>query len=256
MSVTRTDGTADGRDRRGQRAAARGTHPHPHRRRAGRRRGVRQRRRAAEAGPESSRRTSSSSTSGCRRRTATRACGRRCGSASDHPDVAVLVLSQYVELGSGHAAAVGVGGEGRLPAQGPDQRRRRVRRCRSPGGRRRIRDRSADRHDAAAAAAERRPAGPTHPAGAGGARADGRRQLQRRHRRPVGDHPARGGEVRLQRVRQARPALDAAASPAACSPCCSTCGTEIAGDRRKAGRSTRNPNPRPPVCPVSKPDSP
>ena len=72
-----------------------------------------------------------------------------------HPEVAVLVLSQYVELGlamqllSESAEKVG------LPAQGPDQRRQRLRGCCPSGGQRWIRDRPEDRLDAAAAPAQR-----------------------------------------------------------------------------------------------------
>ena len=77
------------------------------------RRSVRGRGRAAPAACGATSRTSPSWTSGCRPRTATRACARRSRSAKSYPSVGVLVLSQYVELGlalkllSGSAEGVG-----------------------------------------------------------------------------------------------------------------------------------------------------
>ena len=63
------------------------------------RRPGRQRRRAAAQGALVQARTWRSSTSACRRRTPTRACGRRRRSASSIRGTGVLVLSQYVETG-------------------------------------------------------------------------------------------------------------------------------------------------------------
>ena len=70
--------------------AAQGVRVHHHR--AGR-----GRRRADRRGRRSTRRTSWSTTSGCPRRTPTRGCRRRTRSAQRHPEVGVLLLSQYVE---------------------------------------------------------------------------------------------------------------------------------------------------------------
>ena len=68
----------------------------------------------------------------------------------------------------------------RLPAQGPDQRRRRVRRRGAPGRRRRLGARPDHRLHAALAAAARRPARRADAARARGARADGRRAARTR----------------------------------------------------------------------------
>ena len=86
------------RDRRGQRAPPRGARAPARRERVRRRRQLRDGRRAARRCAATSP-TWRSSTSGCRRRTTTRGCGRRSRSAPRHPEVGVLVLSQYVELG-------------------------------------------------------------------------------------------------------------------------------------------------------------
>ena len=107
---------------------------------------------------------------------------------------AVLVLSQYVELGlamklladsaegTGYLLKDRISDVRGVPRRGP------------AGGRRRLGDRPDDRLDAALAAAQRRPAGRAHPARARGARADGDRQLQPGDRRQAGDHASRAVE--------------------------------------------------------------
>ena len=122
----------------------------------------------------------------------------------EHPAVSVLVLSQYVELGlamqllSESAEGVGYLLKDRIGdvADFLDSIR--------PGGRGRLGDRPADRVHIAPPAPGRQPHGAPHSPGAGGARADGRGQLQRRDRVAARHHPAGGREVRVQRVRQAR----------------------------------------------------
>ena len=137
---------------------------------------------------------------------------------------AVLVLSQYVELGLAMKLLADSRRGRRLPAQGPHQPT-----CRSsPSAIRRWRSGGSaidpdDRVDAAVARAPRRPAGQAHPARARGARADGQGQLQPGHRRPARDHPARR-EVRVDHLRQARAAGHGTrAAPARSSPCSGTC---------------------------------
>ena len=85
--------------------------------------------------------------------------------------------------------------------------------------------------------------------------ADG--QLQPGHRRRARDHAARGGEVRLQHLRQARPARQRAASPAACWPCCCTCAPDaFAHHRQRVGRTSTGQKPAPcgsPACRLGAP---
>ena len=124
-----------------------------------------------------------------------------------YPGVAVLVLSQYVELGlamqllSESAEKVGYLLKDRISdvSDFVDA----VRRVANGGS-------AIDPKIVStllAAAAERRSARSAHSAGAGGARADGLRHVESGNRRRVGDHAAGGREVRLQRVRQARPSV-------------------------------------------------
>ena len=62
-----------------------------------------------------------------------------------HPEVAVLVLSQYVEVGLALQLLAGLRRTRRLPAEGPDQRCFGLHRRRTPGRPRRVRDRPDDR---------------------------------------------------------------------------------------------------------------
>ena len=164
-----------------------------------------------------------------------------------HPDVGVLVLSQYVELGlalkllADSAEGVGYLLKDRI------SRRRRVRRRGRARGQRRLGARPDDRLDPALAAAARRSAGAAHAARARGARADGHGQLQPGHRRRTGDHAAGGREVRLEHLRASSACPRARASRAACSPCCCTCAPDAfanAGRGERERRSARNPNRR------------
>ena len=123
-----------------------------------------------------------------------------------------------------------IGRRSRLPAEGPNRRREGVR-CRGPPGRGGgLRTRSDHRLHPAGPATDGRPDLPADAERARGARADGHGKLQPGHRRRARDHASRGREVRLQHLRQARPAFDAAASRAGSSQCCSTCAPE---DTRK-----------------------
>jgi DNA-binding NarL/FixJ family response regulator len=130
-----------------------------------------------------------------------------------YPEVAVLVLSQYVEerdatdLLSAPTSAVGYLLKDRvahvsdfLDAVRPRRRRRHGAR---PGGRR-----------TAARAARHRTDGPAHPARARRAAVDGRRQVQHRHHRGAERQPQRCGEVHQQHLHQARPATDRHRPPA------------------------------------------
>ena len=72
--------------------------------------------------------TSSSPTSACRRPAPTRASAPPAALRGSHPDIGVVVLSQYVDAGV-RAGAAGRGlGAPRLPAEGAGRRRRRARR--------------------------------------------------------------------------------------------------------------------------------
>ena len=88
-----------------------------------------------------------------------------------------------------------------------------------------------------------RPARAAHPARARGARADGHGQLQPGHRRRARDHAARGREVRLEHLRQARPAVDAAASRGACSRCCCSCAPDARAPARHQKPAPRTASP-------------
>ena len=136
-------------DRRGQRAAARGAGAAAQRRRL---------EVVAQCGDAeelrwatATRPRSRSSTSGCRRRTATRGCGRRSRSARAHPGDRRAGALPVRRARARDEAARRLRRGRRLPAQGPDQRRGRVRRRGAAGRRRRLRDRSDDRLDAALA---------------------------------------------------------------------------------------------------------
>ena len=61
-------------------------------------------------------------------------------------------------------------------------------------------------------------------AGAGGARADGRRRLERGHRRAARAQPEDRRVARERDLPQARPRRRSRTSTAACSPCCGSCG--------------------------------
>ena len=120
------------------------------------------------------------------------------------------------------------------------------------GGRRRLGARPDHRLDAALAAAARRPAGAAHAARARGAGADGDGQLQPGHRRRAGDHAAGRREVRLEHLRQARPAVERAASRAASWRCCCTCAPATRSRTARSRTATpidQKPEPcGPPAC--------
>ena len=144
---------------------------------------------------------------------------------ASHPDVGVLVLSQYVELGLAMKlladSADGVGYLLKDRISDVKEFVAAVRRVAEGGS-------AIDPiivSTLALAAPRRRPARRAHAARARGARADGRGALEPGHRRQAGDHAARRREVRLEHLRQARPALRRAATRAACSRCCSTCAS-------------------------------
>ena len=168
-------------------------------------RGRRRRRRRTEAGRSgrsSTGRTSRSSTSGCRRRSPTRACARRCEARRRCPGMPVLVLSQYVERALRRASCwpTARGGVGyllkdRVADVGEFVDARAPRRGRRDGARPR---------GGRAAARPRAPAtGPlddADPARARGARADGRGTLQHRHRRRARTSPRGGREARHRNI--------------------------------------------------------
>ena len=110
---------------------------------------------------------------------------------------------------AGDEAARRLGRGRRLPAEGPDQRRRRVRR-RGAAGRRRAARRST-RSSSRRCSRKRRSDDPLAELTPREREvlelmADG--QLEPGDRRQARDHAARGREVRLEHLRQARPALD------------------------------------------------
>ena len=146
--------------------------------------------------------------------------------------------------GAGDEAARRLGRGRGLPAQGPHQRRQGVHRRGAARRGRRLGDRPDHRLDPPVQAAERRSARRADAARARGARADGRGPLQPGDRGQARDHAPRRREVRLQHLRQARPARRAAATRAACWPCCSTCAPE--------SRAAQTPETRPPKRQVSR----
>ena len=121
-----------------------------------------------------------------------------------HPQVAVLVLSQYVELGLAMQllaqSAEGIGYLLKDRIGNVNEFISAVQRVAEW----RLRHRSEDRQRPDAAAPQRQSADPPDPAGARGTGADGDRHVQPGDRRPAGDHDASHREVRLQHLRQAR----------------------------------------------------
>ena len=141
---------------------------------------------------------------------------------TQHPDTAVLVLSQYVEeeyaseLLAGHTEQVGyllkdrvadvrefVDAVRRVAAGGtaldPEVVAQLLARSRKP-----------------------RPARPAHRPGARGARAHGRGPIQPGDRRGAGGQRRRRREARQQHLHQARPPPGARATTGGCWPCCAT----------------------------------
>ena len=106
-----------------------------------------------ESGCDKSCPMSPSSTSACRHRTPMKASSPRNRSGADHPDVGVLVLSQYVEPSYALRLLDDVSRARRLPAQGTSLRGLGARRRDPAGRRRRLRGRPHDHLDAARAAA-------------------------------------------------------------------------------------------------------
>jgi DNA-binding NarL/FixJ family response regulator len=131
-----------------------------------------------------------------------------------YPGTAILVLSQYVELGlamkllSDSAEGTGYLLKDRISevAEFVDA----VRRVADGGS-------AIDPQIVStllSRLAHRRSARRAHPARARGARTDGQRHVQQWHRREPGDQPRRGREVRLEHLRQARASLDGYRIPA------------------------------------------
>ncbi len=131
-----------------------------------------------------------------------------------HPDVGVLVLSQYVEAEYATGAPQRAHRGHRLPAQGHGSRTSRSSPTRCAASRPAAR-RSTPRSSPSWWAGRRvdDPLAALTAARAGGARADGRGPLQPRHRRAAGRHRAGRREARHQHLRQARPDGDARRSP-------------------------------------------
>ena len=163
--------------------------------------------------------------------TPTRGCAPRSRSAPRGPGFPVLVLSQYVEqLYARELLASGEGG-GRLPAQGPGRRRRASSSTAYagwPAG-----GTVLDPEVVAAVMARQRDAAarPAHRPRAGGAGADGRGPVERRHRRRARRHREGRGQAHQQHLHQARPAGRRPTTTAGCW----RCSPGYASDRRGLG---------------------
>ena len=191
-------------------------------------------------GSAPTRRTWSSWTSGCRRRTPTRACGPRCTSARSSPASAVLVLSQYLELGLATRllgeSADGAGYLLKDRVSDVDEFVAAVRRVAD----RRLGRRPGDRLHGAAPAAPGRPAAAADPAGAGGARADGRGSSNQ----GIADAltiTLRAAEKYVSSIFGKLGVPAGPADPAGCSRCCRCCDPDAA----------RHPAARPSTCPAA-----
>ena len=123
------------------------------------------------------------------------------------PGTGVLMFSQYIE--TSYSAQLLEGGAGRrwLPAQGPGGQRGRIRRRAGAGGGRRHRAGSRGGQPALPGQQAARRAGHADPAGAPGARADGRRPVELRDR-------GRSRRLRAARSRSTWPA----SSPSSACP--------------------------------------
>ena len=146
-----------------------------------------------------------------------------------HPDVGVLVFSQYIETRYAAELLAGSAARRRVPAEGPGGRRARVRRCAAPGwppaG-----PRSIPRSSSSCSGATRRrdAPGPAHRPRAGGAAADGRGAVERGHRRRPGRVRAGGREARREHLHEVRPARRRRPTTAGCWPSCATWTAERA----------------------------
>ena len=130
------------------------------------------------------------------------------------PGTPVLVLSQYVEVSYADDLLADGAGGGRLPAQGPGLRGRRVPRRRCAGWP--AAARCSTRRWSAQLLVRRRRDDPLRTltaARARGARPDGRGPLEHRDRPAAGGHRGRGGEARPEHLHQARPAARRRAAP-------------------------------------------
>ena len=163
-----------------------------------------------------------------------------------HPSVAVLVLSQYVQVGL--AMKLLADGRGsRLPAQGSHRRRQGLHRRRAPRCRRRLGDRPDHRLDAPHQTEKRRPARRLDAARARGPGPHGRRELESGDRGQARDHAPRRRALCLHDLHEARSPLErqrvAARARGAALPALVT-------------RDTRNPAPKatgfPPIAPWSR----
>ena len=143
-----------------------------------------------------------------------------------HPDVGVLVFSQYVETRYAAELLVRIDRGVGLPAQGPGRRRPRVRRgprAGRPGGT--ALDPEVVAQLLGASRRARRRCDP-HPARTRGARADGRRAVQCGHRRGARRDRARRREARGEHLHQVRTCPRPRPTTAGCSPCCVTWSRE------------------------------
>ena len=153
-----------------------------------------------------------------------------------HPQVGVLVLSQYLESRYAMRLLEEAPDAGRLPAQGARLGHRRARR-RAPADRRgRVRHRPDDRLAAREAPARAGPARRADRARARGARPDGRGTLERRHLPGALPQPEDGRGPRAPDLPEARACSSRPTTTAACWPCSRTCAP---GCRASPPRPTR-----------------